>query len=299
MHQLWKTVSSSKHLVYFEAAARLQSITRAADEMNVKQPAVSAAIKQLETALGVQLFHREHRKIVLTSAGSKLYSDVSRSFDQILNSVNAVRQFTKNDHVTLNASSAFNFFWMMPKLQEFHQTFPDIDLRLQSSDREPDIVAENISLAIRRGKGTWEGCNAALIANEVLCPVASPVEIETRGRPASVEDLLRHRLIHLEEPTRERPGWVHWFDAFGVTQKPPVSGLRLNDYALVLQATLAGEGYALGWSHLTTPMAERGLLTALEDWSWETGYGFYLVWSDYKPLVDNAKRVRDWMLSKV
>jgi DNA-binding transcriptional LysR family regulator len=292
MHKLWKSVSSSKHLVYFEAAARLQSITRAAQTMNVKQPAVSAAIKQLEESLGVALFLREHKKIALTAAGRRLFSDVSRAFDDMHGSVQAVRQFTRNDHVTLNASSAFNFYWMVPKLQDFHQAFPDIDLRLQSSDREPDIDTENISLGIRRGYGDWADCHSALIAPERIYPVGMTKGIR------NPQELLHNKLIHLEEPTRERPGWEQWFRHFGVTEAPPVSGLRLNDYALVLQAALAGEGIACGWHHVAAPLVQRGLLYAYEDWSWDTGAGFYLVWSKRVPLIDNAERIRDWVIAQ-
>lgn len=292
MHKLWKSVSSSKHLVYFEAAARLQSITRAAQTMNVKQPAVSAAIKQLEESLGVALFRREHKKIALTAAGQRLFSDVSRAFDDMQASVQAVRQFTRNDHVTLNASSAFNFYWMVPKLQDFHQAFPDIDLRLQSSDREPDIDTENISLGIRRGYGDWADCHSVLIAPERIYPVGTAKGIRTP------QELLHNKLIHLEEPTRERPGWQQWFRHFGVTDAPPVSGLRLNDYALVLQAALAGEGIACGWHHVATPLVQRGLLHAYTDWSWDTGAGFYLVWSKRVPLIDNAERIRDWVIAQ-
>jgi DNA-binding transcriptional LysR family regulator len=112
------------------------------------------------------------------------------------------------------------------------------------------------------------------------------------------QELLHNKLIHLEEPTRERPGWEQWFRHFGVTEAPPVSGLRLNDYALVWQAALAGEGIACGWHHVAAPLVQRGLLYAYEDWSWDTGAGFYLVWSKRVPLIDNAERIRDWVIAQ-
>lgn len=295
MHELWKRVESSRHLVFFEAAARLESFTLAAREMNVQQPAVSAAIKRLELALEVLLFRREHKRVTLTSAGERLFADVSRAFDQMLISANAVRQFTRNEHVTLNASSAFNYFWMMPRLGNLHERHPEIDLRLQSSDREPDIDAENIGLAVRRGGGDWPDCHAALIAPEVIYPVAAPRVIAPIVRAG---DLLERKLIHLEEPIRERPTWAQWFAHFGAA-RPPASGLRLNDYALVLQAAMAGEGYAFGWDHVTRPLQEQGLLAAHRDWAWETGQGFYLVWSKNRPLGENALQVRDWMLDQL
>ena len=150
----------------FEAAARHQSFTNAAEELNTHQPAESTAVKQLEQALGELLFTREYKKVALTAAGSRLHSDVYRSLEQILLSARSVQQLTRNDHVTLNSSSAFSHCWLMPRLADLHARHPDIDLRIQSSDREPDIDAENISLAVRRGNGDWPGCHAALIATE-------------------------------------------------------------------------------------------------------------------------------------
>ncbi len=297
MQELWRTLSSPRHLMVFETAARLGSFTRAAQELNVQQPAVSAAIKQLEASLGVLLFNRQHKKITLTTAGARLFADVSRVFEQLLVSTQSIKQFTRGDYVTLNGSSAFNFYWMMPRLTRLQARHPSIDLRLQSSDREPDIDSENISLAIRRGNGNWPGCHAALIAAEEICPVSAPRFQPRTDRPPKPRDLLAQRLIHLEEPTRERPTWAQWFAHFGIAKPNLQGGLRLNDYALVLQAAMAGEGYAFGWRHLTDPLVEQGLLAARTDLSWRTGLGFYLVWSSTRPPSQAACQVRDWILA--
>lgn len=296
MQALWKLVASPRHLMVFEAAARLGSFTRAAEEINVQQPAVSAAIRQLEEALGVALFQRSHRRVELTAAGLRLFSDVTRAFADIQRSAEAIHHRPRHRHVTLNASSAFNYYWMMPRLGAFHKSHADIDLRLQNSDREPDIEAEGIDLAVRRGDGAWPGCDAALIAPEVIYPVASPSVMEQASGMSSVADLLRERLIHLEEPIRERPGWADWFAHHGVETTPPEGGLRLNDYALVLQAAIAGEGFAFGWEHVTSRLVAQGLLRARRDWDWTTGRGFYLVWTRSRTLGAEASRVRDWIL---
>ncbi len=296
MQSPWDMLTSPRHLVVFEAAARNGSFTRAADELNVQQPAVSATIKQLEATLGVKLFTRQHKKVELTEAGLRLYSDTSRAFEQLSLSAQAVRQLASSDYVTLNASSAFNNYWMMPRLARFQKGQTEIDLRLQTSDREPDLDTENIDLAMRRGHGVWPGCEAEFLAPEVIYPVAAPQIMEAASELCAPVDLLHQRLIHLEEPTRERPGWQRWFAHFGIKQQTPQSGLRLNDYALVLQAAMAGEGFAFGWQHLTGQLVEQGLLAARKDWAWTTGLGFYLVWSGNRPLSPAATRVRDWIL---
>lgn len=296
MQSLWKIVGSPRYILIFEAAARHGSFTRAASELNVQQPAVSAAIKQLEQALGAPLFLRSHKKVELTPLGAGYYAEVSKALHQILEATRTVQSEARSAIVTLCASTAFNTYWMMPRLRTLRDLHPEIDLRLQSSDREPDIDDEGISLAVRRGDGDWPGCHAFLIAPEVIYPIASPglmAQTAVRRR----EDILAATLIHLEEPVRERPGWKDWFEAQNCTVTIPPSGLRLNDYALVLNAAISGEGFAFGWNHLAADLVSNNLLDARREWSWHTGMGFYLVWSKARPLSDNAERVRDWLIS--
>lgn len=297
MQEFWKQVHSPRLLLIFNVAAQHGSFTRAAEELNMQQPSVSAAIKQLEEALGVQLFYRGHRKVDLTNAGQRLYSDLSRAFSDIEKSVRAVRQMGRDEHVTLNSSSAFSYYWMIPRLRQLHKQHPDIDLRLQNSDREPDLDAENISLGIRLGNGKWPGCHSALIAEEIIFPVASPRIMAAAKNLRSIPNLLHEPLIHLEEPIRERPTWEQWFAHHGIRDRKLVSGLRLNDYALVLQAAVAGEGFAFGWEHVVRGLLERGTLAARKEWAWKTGNGFYLVWSKNNPLSRHAELVRDWVIS--
>lgn len=296
MRELWRYLSSPRHIMVFEAAARLKSFTKAASELNVQQPAISAAIKQLEDSLNVSLFNRLHRRVTLTAAGERLFTDVTLTFDQLLASAHAVQQRARTDYVTLSASSAFNFYWMMPRLADLQSKHPGFDLRLQGSDREPDIDAEDISLAVRRGDGNWPGCESALIAPEAIYPVAAPQVLSAATNLRSLPSLLHQRLIHLEEPIRERPTWQQWFAHFNVTTAASAQGLRLNDYALVLQAAMAGQGFAFGWSHLTDPLVVNGTLAARREWTWETGLGFYLVWSQNRPLTPSAIKARDWII---
>jgi DNA-binding transcriptional LysR family regulator len=297
MQELWKLLSSPRHLIVFEAAARHASFTQAARELNVQQPAVSAAIKQLETSLGVLLFERSHKKVSLTSAGQRFFIDVSKALDGLLASAEALHGTGQNDQVTLNASSAFNFYWMMPRLHDLRDLHPGIDLRLQTSDHEPNIDAENINLAIRRGTGDWEDCHSSRIAEEVIYPIANPRVMYAAINLKSIPNLQHERLIHLEEPVRERPTWKDWFAHFDVPNIGTVPTIRLNDYALVLQAAIAGEGFAFGWKHIVDPLVKQGLLVGRQEWAWETGLGFYVVWSKRKTLSANARHVRDWIIS--
>ncbi|MEQ9260183.1 MAG: LysR substrate-binding domain-containing protein [Roseovarius sp.] len=297
MQKLWKLVSSPRHLLVFEAAARTGSFTRAARELNVQQPAVSAAIKQLEQSLGVRLFARAHRSVTLTHAGERLHNDVFAAFERIHQTAAMLAQQGAQRHVTLSASTAFAHYWMVPRLAAFHAAHPGLDLRLQTSEREPEIDAEGISLGIRRGDGTWPGCESHLIAPEVISPIASPRLMASAVTLRSVATLPHQTLIHLEEPIRERPGWADFFAHWKVPYTEPRTGLRLNDYALVLQAAIAGEGFAFGWHHVTEHLVRQSLLKRRDEWAWNTGKGFYLVWSATTPLTPEAEKVRDWLVS--
>ena len=297
MRNTLKLISSPRNLFVFETAARLGSFTLAADELGMQQPSVSASIKQLEGSLSVRLFDRGHRQITLTNAGLRFYADVSQALRGIESAAEAVHNMGRSDYVTLNSSSAFSYYWMMPKLHTLRELHPDIDLRLQSSVREPDLDVENISIAIRLGDGDWPDCHAVKIADEVIFPVASPIVMQSAVNLRSVPNLLKERLVHLEEPIRMRPTWSQWFEHHGIKNIEISEGLRLNDYALVLQAAQTGEGFAFGWKHIVSDLIDRQLLAAREEWSWQTGRGIYLVWSRSRPLSGNALKVRDWILS--
>ena len=299
MRNTLKLIASPRNLFVFEAAARLGSFTLAARELGMQQPSVSAAIKQMEQALGVRLFDRGHRQITLTNAGLRFYADVSQALRGIESAVEAVHNMGSNEHVTLNSSSAFSFYWMMPKLHALRESHPEIDLRLQTSVHEPDLDVENISIAVRLGNGSWPDCHKAKIADEVIFPVASPLVMRSARNLRSIPNLLNERLIHLEEPIRIRPTWKQWFTHHDVHNVQISEGMRLNDYALVIQAAQNGEGFAFGWQHIVSDLIANKQLAAKQDWAWHTGQAIYLVWSKSRALSDNATTVRDWILSYV
>ncbi len=299
MRNTLKLIGSPRNLFIFEAAARLGSFTLAANELSMQQPSVSAAIKQLEESLNIRLFDRGHRRITLTNAGLRYYTDISQALSGIESATETAHNMSRSEHVTLNSSSAFSYYWMMPKHAALREKHPDIDLRVQISIHEPDLDVENISIAVRLGHGDWPDCHACKLYDEIIFPVANPAVMQAAYSLRSIPNLLHERLIHLEEPVRARPTWKQWFDHHEIRDVTLSEGMRLNDYALVLQAAQTGEGFAFGWEHIVRDMIDRKLLAAKEEWAWETGRGVYLVWSRTRPLPENAEKVRDWILSCV
>lgn len=296
MQSLRSLIISPSALLAFEAAGRHMSFTLAARELNVTQSAVSHAVRQLEGALGQALFTRRHRRIELTETGERFFNDVSIGLMHIRRSAEAIRRQRDVDHVTLSASTAFASWWMVPRLASFRAALPDIDLRLQTTDKDVDLQTEGISLGIRRGLGAWDGYESALLAPEKVYPVCSPDYLESVGGTSDTAALRGLRLIHLEEPFRPCPNWVDWFAGQGVEYVDRGEGLRLNDYALVIQAVMEGQGVALGWHHITSYLIDRGQLVRPLDATLETDCGYYVVWWRDAALSQEALWVRDWLL---
>ena len=199
--------------------------------------------------------------------------------------------------MTLSVSTAFANYWMVPRLAELHRQHPDIDLRLQTTDKDLDLAQEGLSLGVRRGTGDWPGYDGVKIAADVLIPVASPRFLRGCGPLDSLSALAAQRLVFLEEPFRPRPTWRDWFAAQGFDYRDSGEGLRLNDYALVIQAAMAGEGIALGWLHIVENLLQQDLLEPAGPWRWETENSHYLIWSNRTALSEPAEIVRDWIIA--
>lgn len=299
MENLRRLLPSAASLIVFEAAGRHQNFTRAANELGMTQAAVSYAIRGLEEQLGVPLFHRVHRAVELTEAGEKFHADVSVGLSRIQKSAEDIRAKGRETNVTLAASTAFASMWMLPRLNRMREDLPEIDLRIQTSVRDLDLEEEPIPLGIRGGApGHWPRYHAALLSEEVVNAVATPAYIEEHGLPKTAGDLLRHNLIHLEEPVRRACDWTEWFASAGLTYPKQARRLTINDYVLVIQAVLSGEGVALGWEHLINPQIRSGTLMPVAGHVLKTGLAFYVVWPRSRELNAQAKRVRDWLLEE-
>lgn len=302
MNLLRRAIPSPGNLLIFEAAARLGSFTRAAEELGMSQAAVSYGIQKLERDLGVALFTRDHRMVRPTEIGQRFFQDVSIGLGHIQQAVVSIQRMQADPHVTLSVSTAFAGLWMLPRLAAFHEAHPDVDLRFLATDRDVDVAGNNIALGIRRGDGNWPGYETALFAPERIYPICSRGYLRSAisttaasKRRLSLADLARLNLIHLEEPHRYRPTWAEWFAASNHTFTDSGEGLRLNDYMLIVQATIEGQGIALGWDHLVRDLVARETLIRPTEAVWETNAAFWLVWAGR--LTEQAERVRKWLLA--
>ena len=300
MKDLRSATSHFAELIAFEAAARLGSFTRAADELDVSQPAISLRIRALEKRLAASLFAREGRGVTLTSDGLRLWQEVKSGFDRIEEGVAAVerRQALRNT-VTVVVSSAFASYWLLPRIRRFQESHPTIELRVLTSDRTLDLVAEQIPLAVRHGDGSWPEYNAWPLAREAVFPVCAPRYLKANGSIATAGELTRHRLIDFHERHRRHVTWDDWFREADIRIGRGINRLDFSDYALVLKAALAGEGVALGWEHLVTDLLAEGHLVAPKVPVMTTGRSYWVVTPKVMPESKGVIRLRDWLLAEV
>ncbi len=260
----------------FEAVARHRSFTQAAQELYLTQSAVSRQIRALEEALDLRLFHRLHRAIELTSGGQRLFEAVTRSLDEIGGCLTALGAAAKAPQITVSASLAFAWFWLMPRIERFGALHPDIDIRVLATDQP--VLPGDVDVAILFGAGQWKGLETRLLFDERVYPVCSPAYLREHPALLRPEDLLDQTLLHLEYGQHSFGGadWRTWLLRQGVNGQPVRRGLRFNAYPMVLQAAEAGRGVALGWSYVTDPLLAEGRLVCPVDRVLETRDGYYL-----------------------
>lgn len=266
----------------FEAVARHRSFTLAADELCLTQSAVSRQIKTLEEALGLRLFHRLHRAIEATAEGQRLFDSVTRGLDDISACLAALGASVKSPQITVCASVAFAWYWLMPRLERFGALQPDVDLRVLATDQPVLPGTGEVDVAVLFGSGQWEGLEARLLFGERVYPVCSPAYLRDHLMLHRSEDLLDQTLLHLEygKPAFGGVDWRSWLLRQGVNGQPVRRGLRFNSYPMVLQAAEAGHGVALGWSYVTDPLLAEGRLVCPVDRVLETRDGYYLCTSE-------------------
>ncbi|MCO5125921.1 MAG: LysR substrate-binding domain-containing protein [Rhodobacteraceae bacterium] len=262
----------------FEAVARHRSFTLAAQELCLTQSAVSRQIKALEDGVGFTLFHRLHRAVDITAKGQSLFEAVTRGLDDISACLAALGASTKAPQLTVSASVAFAWFWLMPRLERFGALQPEVDLRVLAADQPVLPSTQEVDVAILFGRGKWEGLEAQLLFRERVYPVCSPGYLRDHPELQRSADLLDQTLLHLEYP-RAAAGdvdWRQWLLRQGVNGQPVRRAIRLNSYPMVLQAAEAGRGVALGWSYITDQLLAEGRLICPIDKALETADGYYV-----------------------
>ena len=279
----------------FEAAARHENFTAAAAELGMTQAAVSYQVKLLEERLGVPLFRREKRRVVLTDAGRRAAAPVSRAFDAIDGAFADLRAEDEG-LLTVSTSNTFANTWLAWRLGGFQLANPATAVRLLTSDTLADFASDEIDCAIRAGRGPWEGTAQDLLVPIDFTPMCSPGFLARHGGAITLETLQSLPWISPQDPW-----WPHWLREAGVNVPPgpPRVGVRLDSQAHEGHAAMAGQGVAM-----LTPffwrndLAEGRLVRPFEQVS-TRGYAYWLVYPDHRRNVPKIKRFREWLHAEV
>ncbi len=285
-------------LVAFEAAARQLNFTRAARELNVTQAAVSHQIQVLEGHLGLKVFDRQPRGLALTAEGFRLQKAVTMGLEHIAATVEDITRVRNPKELTVSTSVTFANYWLMSRISKFRAKHPDVDLRMVASAPIRNLAAEGIDVAVRYGSGDWPRVNAVHLFDNEVFPVCSPGYLKKRGKIRDLKALLDETLIHLIEPDRNWVTWSSWFGAMGVAGKPTTRGLEFDNYLVLIQAVLDGQGIALGGGRLAENFLAQGLLVRPAEATLRTEGAFYVLTPTEVPLREPAKRFREWILSE-
>lgn len=278
----------------FEAAARHLSFTLAAHELHVTQAAVSHQIKSLEDHLGMPVFKRLNRALVLTSAGQALFPAVSEALDIMASAVDRLHNQDQSGELTITTMDSFAATWLVPKLGRFRKSNPDIDVRITTTDTSVDFARVDVDMAIRYGAGDWPGLSVERLMTEELFPVCAPSLLQSGPPLCCPADLKNHTLLH--DDLRE--DWRMWLMASGEDNVDAGKGPGYQHSNLVLLAAEQGDGVALARSVLVQDALAAGRLVKPFDITMPTEYAYYMVCPHENLDRPKVKAFRQWLIDE-
>lgn len=275
----------------FEAAGRTGSFQRAARELFVTPSAISHQVKSLEEFLGAELFERKVRKIVLTPAGKDYLIAISHALRSIEMATAKLVSRHRVEELKLAVAPAFLDRWLFPRLADFTDRHPDIELDISSSTGVINFSRSDIDMAIYFGSGDWPNVEAEHLRSSFLVPVCSPSFLMQHPitRP---EDLLKYRLLQVKDRPDE---WSAWFKLANIEFAPEQRLMNLSSGMLTAQAAASGMGLALSDPNIVNDELERGDLVIPIDLTLELPMSFYLVYQQGIHLTPAMQAFRAWI----
>src|SRR5689334_22487684 len=256
----------------FEAAARHESFTRAAEELCVTQGAVSHQVKALEAELALKLFNRERQRLIITEAGRDYLAVVRDALDRIASGTERLLQRQNSGVLTVSTSPNFAAKWLVHRLGRFADAHPGIDLRVSASLHHVDFAREDVDVAIRHGEGQFPGLDVARLCAEELFPVCSPKLLTGMSALRQPSDLANHPLIHVND----HQDWTRWLAAAGIAAQP-LHGPVLNQTSMAIDAAADGQGIALARSALAMGDLLSGRLVRPFAFALPLAYAYWIV----------------------
>jgi LysR family transcriptional regulator, glycine cleavage system transcriptional activator len=280
-------------LKVFEAAARHESFTRAAEELCVTQGAVSQQVKAVEVELGIKLFNRERQRLIITEAGRDYLLVVRDALDRIAIGTERLLQRQNAGVLTVSTSPDFAAKWLVHRLGHFVEAHAGIDLRISAAMHHVDFAREDVDMAVRHGDGNWPGLDAVQLSAEQLFAICSPKLLSCRrlGKP---RDILKFPLIHLDS----RADWTKWLRMTGISDDDVKHGPVLNRESMVIDAAINGQGIALARTTLAAWDLINGRLARPFSESLRLSKTYWIVCPKAASNVPKIVTFRDWLLAE-
>lgn len=289
-----------KALLSFEATARLASFTHAADELYVTQGAISRQIVLLEEFLSTTLLDRTTRSVRLTATGEKYLLAVQKALQPLVQTTADITHWKGKQQITIATSTALASMWLIPRISDFNLAYPNIELRIMALDNPLLNQLNDYDLAIYYLRTPPSHGKSIPLHSEEIVPVCSPTYIEQHGSINSIEDLKNHTWLNLEESLTHWITWDEWFMKQGLAILKPKRRININNYSMVIQAALSGQGIALGWKNLIDSYLHVKSLIPVINQSLHTDYKFYIIERDDELVRHkNIQPLKDWLVSQI
>ena len=289
-----RRLPSLNQLRAFEAAARPQSFSKAAEELFVTHAAVSRHVRELEEWLGTPLFVRTGRGVVLTDAGRRYAARLTPIFDAIAEATRDAMVEGDSSHLTVAPDGAFASRWLVPRLGLFNSLHPDIELDVSPGEYFSDFHSGEDDIGVRYGAGGWPEVETELLCKAQIFPVCAP-QVIADTPPRTPDDLENFTLLH----ENSRQWWADWLRAAG-NRDPDLawSGPLFQNY-LAIQAAEAGQGFALADQLIATDALLTGRLVRPFDFIQQEEEGYWLVWGKGMKLSASANAFRQWLIGEI
>ena len=282
-------------LIAFEAAARLGSFTLAAGELNVTQAAISQRIRNLENDLGLKLFERAHRAVLLNEAGREYQYTVAMALGHLAGATESLEKSRNSDRLVIALDQAMAHLWLLPRLKVFCEKYPDIPVRLIVSDDLVECLASDVDVALVFGGQNAIGFSAVDMFREEVFPVCSLSYLNVAGPLSSAQNLESANLIELEDNRWDWMNWSIWMNSALNVTAPGERMLQIGSYPLVIEAACLGSGVALGWKGLVDDLIDNGTLVKPIKASVKTENGYNILGNQHS----NSPEHRDLFISWV
>ena len=282
----------------FEAAARLLSFTKAADELNVTPGAISQQIRHLEEFAGAPLFRRTGRQVLLTETGQAALPLLTGAFDQMVEAAHLMRTPAKRNRLMVSCAPSLAAKWLAHRLDRFQSSFPEAEIWVSADAALADFAIPDIDLAIRYGPGGFDELKSDKLIDERVMPVCAPELLSGDKAIRSPADLALHTLLHDQGPEQDPscPDWSEWLKSHNVKGVDGSRGLRFNQSAVVVEAAVAGRGVALAKAAIAKADLENGRLVApFPDGTVELNYAYWVVWPKGRTQSPVARAFIKWL----